>query len=851
MKRLSPILFGLLLPVCAALEAQTVNTQAGGVLYPTDASAHVNGVTIRQTDDGTVWFLMSSADIIARLKDGVMRQWQIRSTTDLGANPVVFQIDEVDGDVIWFIESGESLIPAGTCGYARLDTSTGELTEWVVPGTIPANFYRSPDGLKIWLPQSAAIMQELECSDGLTAFVNCAPANIQVTNWRSAGTYAYADMVVAPDGAFWLIDFGDNRIVRWVPEAATETSWTFFPLASGRLNPSQLGFDDQGNLWITQRSGDRVDSFNPTTNLLSTYTGILAPIHFDIFQGRIYITSIETTSQLTVLDPALVVPDGTLTLIPVELAVGSALATIPVGQLQSVVVPTDFTSTVATMDPTQFTITNPVPGNLTLTFPASNTYGIEVVGGRIWTGTDGNLAALNLQTVGAATDRSVPMATTLAGAADSRVRIDTTVSNSGASTINGAGYYLYSPAQPTPRLTFQVVSGGTTVIPDSFGTLAGTSTLLSGPVRLGLTTGDPTVLSATVRSLRTQPDGGTFGYLLPAQTTTTSLQKDSVTTLFTGGESGDVSILNLYSLDDAKATLTLFGPDGASRGTHDFDVAKNTSLSFNPAATAFGVAPETGDAIRVNVTNGTLQSSVLVFSAGTTDVLPSLPGAASASSVIPWVGDFPNGDRAFVSDLYLSNPSADTAAQVTVVFYGIGVAPSAPANVLLDPLQTLAIPDVLAALFGVTGGGQGALTLSANVPVVASARVATQVAAGDYGTFANALDVGAGATNGHPQTAVGLPQTATRSGLLLLFNTGTPGAATVAGFKADGSPAGTLTVNLGTNEAAVVGPVFAALGVSNQEAGRVRLDVAAGMTVFGWAAAVDGVTGDIDLTPLQ
>ncbi|HTY43045.1 MAG TPA: hypothetical protein VMH79_14320 [Thermoanaerobaculia bacterium] len=851
MKRRSPILFGILLLVRAALEAQTTNTQPGGVLFPTQNSAHVNGVTIQETADGTVWFLESSADIIARLKDGVMRQWQIRSTANLGANPVVFQIDEIDGDIIWFIESGESLIPAGTCGYARLDTSTGQLTEWVVPGTIPATFYRSPDGLKVWLPQSAAILQELECSDKVTPFTSCAPANIQVTNWRSSATYAYADMVVAPDGAFWLIDFGNNRIVRWVPEAPTETSWTFFPLTSGRLNPSQLAFDDQGMLWITERSGDRVDRFDPATNLLSTYTGILAPIHFEIFQGRVYITSIETTSQLTVLDPALAVPDGTLTLTPFTFSVGSALTTIPVTQLQSVVVPTDFTSAPATMDPTQFTITNPVPGNLTMTFPSSNTYGIEVVGGRIWAGTDGNLAAFNVQTVGVPTDRSVPMATTLAGAADSRVRIDTTVSNSGTATISGAGYYLYSPAQPTPRLTFQIASGGTTLIPDSFGTLAGTSTLLNGPIRLGLTSGDPTLLSATVRSLRTQPDGGTFGYLLPAQTTTTSLQKDSVTTLFTGAETGDVSILNLYSLDDAKATLTLFGPDGTMRATRNFDVAKNASLSFNPAASAFGTTAEPGDAVVIDVTTGTLQSSVLVFSAGTTDVLPSLPAAASANAVIPWVGDFPNGDRSFVSDLYLSNPSADTAAQVTVTFYGIGVPPSAPANVLLDPLQTLAIPDVLAALFGVTAGGQGALTLTANVPVAASARVATQVAAGDYGTFANALDASAGATAGHPQSAIGLPQTATRSGLLLFFNSGAAGTATVTGFKADGTTAGTLPVNLGTNQAAVVGPVFAALGVSNQEAGRVRLDAAAGMTVFGWAAAVDGVTGDIDLTPLQ
>jgi hypothetical protein len=98
--------------------------------------------------------------------------------------------------------------------------------------------------------------------------------------------------------------------------------------------------------------------------------------------------------------------------------------------------------------------------------------------------------------------------------------------------------------------------------------------------------------------------------------------------------------------------------------------------------------------------------------------------------------------------------------------------------------------------------------------------------------------------------AIGLPQTATRSGLLLLYNAGAAGTVTINGFKSNGSPAGTLLVDLDADSATVVGPVFAALGVTNQDAGRVKLEVSAGMSVFGWAAAVD-VTGDIDLTPLD
>ena len=246
MKRLLTLTF-CLLAACAALQAQTTTTVPEGVLSPTQNGARINGVRVEVAPDGAVWFLESSADIIARLKDGVIKRWQIRPTGQLGANPVDF---ELDGDLVWFIESGESQIPAGSCAYGRLDTSTNQLTEWVVQGTIPAAFYRAPDGL-VWLPQSAAVLQSLNLD------------TLEVINHRSPLTYAYADMVVAPDGAFWLADFGDNRIVRWVPGAETETSWTFFPLSGGRLNPAQIQLDADGTLWIAQRSANRIDHFDP------------------------------------------------------------------------------------------------------------------------------------------------------------------------------------------------------------------------------------------------------------------------------------------------------------------------------------------------------------------------------------------------------------------------------------------------------------------------------------------------------------------------------------------------------------------------------------------------------------
>jgi streptogramin lyase len=827
MKFRLPAFAACLLATALPLLAQTT-TVAAGIQYPTQNSARANGVNIQETSDGTVWFLEASADIIARLKDGVIRQWQIRPTSQLGANPVYIQLD---GDHV----------------FARLDTTTGALTEWVVPGTIPATFYRAPDGL-IWLPQTAAVLQSLNLD------------TLEVVNYRSTGTYSYADMVVGPDGAFWLADFGDNRIVRWVPGDTTETSWLFFDLNSGRLNPSQISFDDNGRLWISQRSGNTMDLFDPPSGNLFIYEGITAPYHFQIVQGRLYITSISTTSTVSVLDPQLALPSSVTAITPATLSVACtsnlprdgclASSRAPVTIRQTVVVPTDFTTTPAAIDSTKITtVAAGTGGILTTTFPFSNTYGIDVVGGRVWVGSDGQLLALNLQTIGDANDQSVPMATSVFGSTDDKVRIDLTLTNHSPSTLGGQALYLFSPGSFAPKATYSIPGSGTLFLADAFGNLGSSGVASNGPVRLNSTTGTAANLLGTVRSLRVLPSGGTFGYLLPAQSATTSLVQGSTTTLFTGADSGHISILNVYSLDDAKATLSLFAPDGTLRGTQDFDIAKNATLSYNPAASAFGVAAEPGDAIRVQVTTGTLQTSVLVFDPGTIDVLPSLPAVSAENLVLPWVGAFANGDRSFASDLYLSNPSADTAANVQLAFYGVGTASAmATATLSLAPLQTLAIPDFLDAVFGIPAV-QGALTLHANTPIAAAASVATHVDAGDYGTFASALDA-SGGVSGASAFAVGLPQTATRSGIIDLFNTGAPGDVTLNGFKSNGTSAGTLTVHLDTNEPAVISSVFGLLGVSDQDAGRVRIDVPEGMRVFGWNAATDNVTGDIDLTSI-
>src|SRR6202022_4281741 len=141
--------------------------------------------------DGSVWFLIPLNDRIVQLQpDGItFKQWQIRADKDIGANPVDF---EIDGQYVWFIENGESLIDAGFSAIGRLDTTNGALREWVIFGSRPTSLYRAPDG-KFWVPQSNGVIESLD------------PVSLQVVNYVSRGVFAYSDAVIGPDGALWLI----------------------------------------------------------------------------------------------------------------------------------------------------------------------------------------------------------------------------------------------------------------------------------------------------------------------------------------------------------------------------------------------------------------------------------------------------------------------------------------------------------------------------------------------------------------------------------------------------------------------------------------------------------------------
>ena len=827
------------LALSPALSAQTLVTAvAAGTVRATENSRPVSGVRIEPRPDGTVWFLVPANDRIVQLQsDGLtLKQWQIRDDKNLGANPVDF---EIDGNFVWFIENGESLIDAGKSVVARLDTSNGQLREWILPGSRPAGFYRAPDG-KIWVPQTNGRLQSLD------------PATLDVVDYRSPKTFAYSDVVPGPDGTIFMSDFGNNRIVRYKPGASTETSWTFFDPLAGRLDPSQIQFDDQGRLWMSELSGARMDRFDPATGVIFAFAGFVLPIHFDLFGGKVYVAEAPgSNGRVVVLDPQLAA-SSFATIVPETLDVGASPNKVKALIRDTTITPVTFTTTADAIAEADLKITTVSPGVLRTEFPSVNGYGIAVSGGTVWVGSEGKLARVLLQTIGAPADLTVPAAAEFGVSPGERIKSEITLYNRGSDPISGDVLYLFSPAYFPSRTTFTVAPGETLLLPDPFNDVSSNIALLLGPVRIRVSSGSAADLSASVRTARFREDGSSFGFALPAVSGAEVLGQGASRLLFTGARAEEASVFGLYSPAGVDATATLVAPDGTVRGTRRFTLAPNTALEFNPAASAFGVAAEPGDVIRLSVASGGLQAYVNVLDLQSRDVASSPPVAATRDAVIANLGTLVGaGEVSYVSDLFLSNADTTAPARVTVTLVpvGAGQAP-AGASVTLPPGASLAIADLLPTLFSVSAG-QGAVLVASDAPVFVAYRVAARRPEGDFATFAAAADGSAAIPGGGSATAFGVPQTATRRTHLLLYNRGAAGTVTVVGYGVAGAEIGRLSVDLASGEAARINSVMEQLGATDQRTGHIVVQPSDGMTLFAETAELDGGTGDAEFATLR
>ncbi len=827
--------FVLLLLLSGFAAAQTATTVVSVTTWTVENDRFVTGVNLQAQPDGSVWFLVPSNDRIVQLQpDGItFKQWQIRDDKTLGANPVDFT---VDGKYVWFIENGQSQIDAGFSALGRLDTETNQLREWAVPGSRPAGFYRAPDG-KVWFPQTNGRLQSLD------------PDSLVVTDYRSGKTFAYADVVVSPDGAMWMVDFGNNRLVRYLPGAASETSWTISNPTFGRLNSTQLQFDDRGGLWICEFAANRMDRFDPATGFVTAYSGFLDPIHFDIFNGRIYVAEAPTANgRVVVLDPAIAAASFAV-LTPETLEVLATVNRRSAVVRDSTAILTTFTSTKATAAVADVKTTVAAPGLLRTEFPSVNAYGIEATGSGIWTGSEGKLVHMVLQTIGGVTDLTVPVAAQFGVAPGPRIAIETTIVNRGLAPVSGDLLFLFSDASFAPSTAFSVAPGRTLVLPDTFHDASSGAGAEFGPVRVRVSSGNAADLSVSVRSARLRDDGSSFGFSMRATSTDDSLGQGSSNTFFLGARTSEVSVFGLFSAVAGDATATLVAPDGTVRGTRRFVLTRNVAEEFNPAASAFGVSPEPGDVIRLAVASGSVQSYVNVFDTRSTDVAAAPPTAASTEGVFPHLSNFA-GAGGRLSDLYVSNP--DTTRPVNVTFSFIqengGGAPRL-ATIALPPGGSRVIEDALTSFFGVLLGG--AVTYTADGPVAVAARVASRRDEGDYATIVSALSPSGAIAPVGAAESLGAPTTDARTTDLLLFNSGALSAVTVIGFDDSGNETGRRTVSIGSQGSIRIPAVLTTVGGAGLAAARLRVETEAGGRIYAVTEQIDQGTGDTESARLR
>lgn len=813
--------------------AQAPNTTPTGQNWTTTNGVSVTGTRMAR-QDGATWFLTPSNDQIIKFDGTTMTEWPIRDNNNLGANPVDFVLE--DG-IMWFVENGESEIDAGQSIVARFDTNTGELREYVFPTSQPSGFYRAPDG-KIWVAQSAGVLESLDTN------------TLEVVDYRASPPYFSGNQALGPDGALWISDFGLNRLIRHDFTDNSEKAWTLFDPTQFILDVSDMKFDENGFLWLTELSGNRVDRFDINTGELRSWIGFNRPLHFDLYGGNLYVTE-QTGGNgvVVILDPR-IAPYTVTTITPADLVVAPLAR--PNGSIRdSVITPVTFTPVNAPFASTDLTADVTVPGFLFITWAKPNAYGLVVDGGGFWAGSDGFLVHLIPQTFGGPTDLTVPIALQAGSPPADSVRVDLTLYNKGSTAMSGTAYFQYSPGAYPYSVGFNVPAGGTTVLPDAFLGAATFTGISLGSVRFQVTTGQATDLYASARSVRVVANGGSFGLSLPAQAASDALGVGTTRLLFTGARDGDVSTFGFFSPTGGAATVDLIAADGTVRGSTSVHLESNVLETHNPAASLFGLDAETGDVLRVTVTDGVLQPWILVQDGITRDVAISLPVNPTADAVIPNVSSIPIGSRLWTSGLQIFNPAPGSSASVQATYYPMGGSPTTAA-VSLPPQGSASFDDLVSELFEAPSG-QGALVLTSNVPVAISFRnTARNLDDGsEYACQSPAVD-GAASVGSGGATAIGVEETATRRTHLLLFNRGAAGTVTIHGTDASGAPLGPISVPVGANAASRVNSVLVALGApATTMAGTIRIEASAGMRLYAQTVDVDAVTGDTDLVNVR
>ena len=194
-----------------------------------------------EDEDGMMWIpYYGRGNAVVRLDPttGAMKDFPLPvSATAVGVHSAV---PGVDGN-IWFSENARG-------SFGRLDPKTGRITEFQDTPTA--------DGKKTTTHTVRVDARGMVWATGGPAISWLDPKTGEVKHYDVGGTYG---LEVAPNGDVWFTSFvADGPIARVSKDGVLSK---FYPPTKGK--PQRLALDKDGNVWFTERQGNKLGRFDP------------------------------------------------------------------------------------------------------------------------------------------------------------------------------------------------------------------------------------------------------------------------------------------------------------------------------------------------------------------------------------------------------------------------------------------------------------------------------------------------------------------------------------------------------------------------------------------------------------
>ena len=123
-----------------------------------------------------------------------------------------------------------------------------------------------------------------------SASAACIPTPATLTNWlaeRAAGPFNHpTEMMAHPNGDIYVTDgYRNARVHRFTRDGRLVKSWGTPGNGEGQFHlPHSIAFDDDGKLYVADRSNKRIQIFTPEGDFLGQWTGMGGPN--DITRGK-------------------------------------------------------------------------------------------------------------------------------------------------------------------------------------------------------------------------------------------------------------------------------------------------------------------------------------------------------------------------------------------------------------------------------------------------------------------------------------------------------------------------------------------------------------------------------------